>query len=85
MRRLLIGCCIMMFASAATAEPPTQPVVTSQAASDPAKARAQDSGDNAQPGPAKRICRNLQAGFSHRSERVCMTAKQWEEYDRDGA
>ena len=84
MRKLLIGCCFAMLASAATAEPATQPSVTNQAVSDSAKARPQDSGDNAQAGADKKICRNLEAGFSHRTERVCMTAKQWEAYDRGG-
>jgi hypothetical protein len=83
MRKLLIAGVIAMLASAAIAQPATQPAVTNQTASDSAKARPQDSGDNAV-GADKKTCRNLDAGFSHRTERVCMTAKQWEAYDRDG-
>jgi len=84
MRKLLIAGCIAMLASAAVAQPATQPAVTNQTASDSARARPQDGGDNAQSGADKKICRNLEAGFSHRTERVCMTAKQWEAYDRGG-
>ena len=84
MRNLLIGCSIAMLASVAVAEPTTQPAVNNQTASDSAKARPQGDGDNAQAGADKKICRNLDAGFSHRTERVCMTAKQWEAYDRGG-
>jgi hypothetical protein len=83
MRKLLIGGCFAMLGSGAIAQPATQPAVTNQTVSDSAKARPQDSGDNAA-GADKKTCRNLEAGFSHRTERVCMTAKQWEEYDRGG-
>ena len=38
--------------------------------------------DKPQQAVEKKICRSLEVGFSHRTERVCMTAKQWEEYDR---
>ena len=82
MRKLLFCFSITALGSAATAEPtpPAQPV--SQVAVSP---QPQVRDNKPQPPAEKKICRNLDGGFSHQTERVCMTEKQWNEYDRDGA
>ena len=84
MPKVLIGCCVMMLSTVAFGEPATAPAVTNPAASS-AKAPVQMADDKGQSAGETKICRNVDAGFSHRTERVCMTAKQWEEYDRGGS
>ena len=79
MRKLLFCCCVAAFASAATGAPTTAPEVNQSAPNAPGTPLADDKPQQA---VEKKICRSLEVGFSHRTERVCMTAKQWEEYDR---
>jgi len=81
MRYLSICVCAASLASAALAEPATAPVVTGPASNKP-DASVQLAEEKPRPAVEKKICRNIDAGFSHRTERVCMTAKQWEAYDR---
>jgi len=78
MRKLLFCCCVAAFATAATGAPATAPEVNQSAPNAPGTPLA----DKPQQTVEKKICRSLEVVFSHRTERVCMTAKQWEEYDR---
>lgn len=80
MRKLLFGSVIAMISSVAMATPDGPPATTNQSA--PKASKAQVADEAPQPAAPKKICKNLDVGFSHRSERVCMTAKQWEAYDR---
>ena len=82
MRKLLIACGIAMLATAAVADPGTAPVARSDAAPDASGGQAPAAKDKAETAAAKKICKKIDAGFSHRKERVCMTAKQWDEYNR---
>jgi hypothetical protein len=83
MRKFLIYCCVMSL-TAATAPPSTQAPSANEVASSNPSASTSAADGKLQPAAEKKKCRNLDAGFSHRTERVCMTAKQWEEYDRGG-
>jgi hypothetical protein len=81
MRTWLICACAASLASTALAESATAPVVADPSTNKP-NAPAPLVGEKPQAAIEKKICRNIEVGFSHRSERVCMTAKQWEAYDR---
>ena len=80
MRNLLICCCVASLSSAGLAEPATAPIAIQKSSPDKSEVAASDQ--NSQAVGEKKTCRSLEVGFSHRTERVCMTAKQWEEYDR---
>ncbi|HKU91713.1 MAG TPA: hypothetical protein VJP82_00030 [Sphingomicrobium sp.] len=82
MRKLLFSCCVAVFASAAMGAPATAPESNSQATPTAATAGVPVVDAKPQPAVEKKICKSLEVGFSHRTERVCMTAKQWEEYNR---
>ena len=82
MRNLLICAFAASLASAALADPVTAPVARSDAAPDASGGQSPAAQDKAETAAEKKICKNIDAGFSHRKERVCMTAKQWEEYNR---
>ena len=83
MRKFLICCCVMSL-TAAAAPPSAQAPGANEVASSNSGASTSAADGKLQPAAEKKKCRNLDAGFSHRTERVCMTAKQWEEYDRGG-
>ena len=80
MLKLLICCSLAVLGTSAAAAPAAEQAVQSQAAANGQPVAGADQ--KAQAAAPKKICRNLDAGFSHRTEKVCMTAKQWEEYDR---
>ena len=82
MRKLLFCCCVAGLASAAIGAPAAAPASDNRAVPNAATPGVSPVGEKAQPALDKKICRNLEVGFSHRTERVCMTAKQWEEYNR---
>jgi len=77
-----MGISIAASASVALAATPAQPGTLHQSLPEAPKVASQDGGPNPAQTAEKKICRNIEAGFSHRTERVCMTAKQWEEFDR---
>jgi hypothetical protein len=78
----LIGATFALSASVGFAATPAQPGSLHQSLPEAPKAASQDATSDPTKTGEKKICRNIEAGFSHRTERVCMTAKQWEEYDR---
>ena len=82
MRNLLICAFAASLASTALADPVSAPVARSDAATDASSEQAPAPKDKAETAAAKKICKNIDAGFSHRTERLCLTAKQWEEYNR---
>jgi hypothetical protein len=82
MRNLLMACGIAVFATMAVAEPVTAPVARSDAATDASNAQAPAAKSKPAKATPEKICKNLDVGFSHRTERVCMTPEQWEDYNR---
>jgi hypothetical protein len=89
MRKLLVGCSAftLLLASAPVSAMPQQ--IGNQAA--PAagdQVIANGSGGPsaaAQPTatPEKKICKLLPSSYSHMNQRVCLTAKQWEQVERE--
>ena len=82
MRKLVSCLLVVMLSSAAAAETSATPPATNHDSSTRSEANARAEDREAQPAAKKKMCKNLDAGFSHRTERVCMTAEQWEEYNR---
>lgn len=89
MRKSLVGCSIfiVILASAPASAMPQQ--IGNQAA--PAagdQVVASGSGGpsaTAQPTatPEKKVCKLLPSSYSHMNQRVCLTAKQWEQVERE--
>jgi hypothetical protein len=89
MRKLLVGCSAftLLLASAPALAMPQQ--IGNQAA--PAAGDAvipSGSGGpsaTAQPAatPEKKVCKLLPSSYSHMNQRVCLTAKQWEQVERE--
>lgn len=89
MRKLLVGCYAftLLLASAPLSALPQQ--IGNQAA--PAagdQVVANGSGGpsaTAQPQatPEKKVCKLLPSSYSHMNQRVCLTAKQWEQVERE--
>lgn len=90
MRNIL--CCSLSIATiaaapAAASSDPTgnhaAPAIGSQVVANGSEAIAPLAGDTAQPSAEKRICRQLPSSYSRMTQRTCLTAKQWEQVERD--
>ena len=90
MRNLLLGCSVVLFtiaAAPASAAPDSAgshsaPALTNQIVSNDS-AVAPVGGGSAQPVADKKICKQLPSSYSRMTQRTCLTAKQWEQVERD--
>ncbi len=88
MGKLLLGCSTMMLTIAA-APPPSAPQLAQNSPASPVVEQVMNGTDSVRPAgggtaaaPAeKKVCKLLDSSYSHRSERVCLTAKEWQQVD----
>jgi hypothetical protein len=86
MHKLLVGCSaftLLLASAAASAMPQQIGNQAAPAAGDQVIANG-SGGPSAQPAtPEKKVCKLLPSSYSHMNQRVCLTAKQWEQVERD--
>lgn len=86
MLKHIVACCALMVASAAVASSPNGKEMASAVGNtvvSDAQAVTPVAGGKTQAVPEKKICRQLPSSYSRMTERVCLTAKQWEQVERD--
>jgi hypothetical protein len=82
MRKLIILPCVALLAAAAPATSAPPAVANQIAPSDAQQAVALSGGGKAtQAGPEKKICRQLPSSSSRLPNRVCLTAKEWQQVE----
>jgi hypothetical protein len=88
MLKHIVACCALMVASGAVASSQSPDgkqmasAVGNSVAAD-AQAVAPVAGGKTQAVAEKKICRQLPSSYSRMTERVCLTAKQWEQVERN--
>ncbi|MGE5562153.1 MAG: hypothetical protein ACM3ZV_02460 [Bacillota bacterium] len=91
MNKLLLGCSVSMLTIAAApvsaapqlAQNTTAPTVVEQVASNSAEKIGPVSGGAVQPQAEKKVCKLLDSSYSHVNKRVCLTAKEWGQVERE--
>jgi hypothetical protein len=86
MLKHIVACCALMVASAAVASSPDGKQVASavgNTVATDAQAVSPLAGAKTQPVAEKKICRQLPSSYSRMTERVCLTAKEWEQVEAD--
>jgi hypothetical protein len=87
MRKLLVGCSaftLILASGPASALPQQIGNQAAPAAGDQVVANGSGGPSaQAQPTPEKKICKLLPSSYSHMNQRVCLTAKQWEQVNRE--
>jgi hypothetical protein len=88
MRKLLVGCSaftLLLATAPASAMPQQIGNQAAPAAGDQVIANGSGGPATAQPQatPEKKVCKLLPSSYSHINQRVCLTAKQWEQVERE--
>lgn len=88
MRKLLVGCSAFTLFLASTSVSAMPQQIGNQAApaaGDQVLANGSGGPSAAQPSatPEKKVCKILPSSYSHVNQRVCLTAKQWEQVERE--
>jgi hypothetical protein len=89
MLKQIVGCCVLILASSAVAnsEPSStakdQGTVVGNSVAANAQSVTPVAGGKSQRVEERKICRQLPSSYTRRTERVCLTAKEWEQAERE--
>ena len=88
MRKLLVGCSaftLLLASAPASAMPQQIGNQAAPAAGDQVVVNGSGGPSSTQPQatPEKKVCKLLPSSYSHMNQRVCLTARQWEQVERE--
>ena len=90
MGKLLFGCSVLILTIAAAPAPAAPQLAQNNSAPNVVEqvtngtdAIGPVGGGTALPPAEKKVCKLLDSSYSHRPQRVCLTAKEWEQVDRE--
>ena len=83
MRSLVIGLAISALATQAPAFAQPQPQPVNEVVANVSGGGGAPVASKPQPALEKKVCRRIESSYSHMSEKICLTKKEWHQVDAE--